>query len=58
MRRVTSLADNSSYDKSSFQITKRFAMPHLRFRAETLDTLQQVRGLLLAELCELSGVKP
>ena len=33
-------------------------MPHLRFRAVTLDTLQQVSGPLQAELCELTGGKP
>ena len=33
-------------------------MPHLRFRAVTLDTLQQLSGPLLAELCELTGGKP
>ena len=33
-------------------------MPHLRFRAVTLDTLRQLSGPLLAELCELTGGKP
>lgn len=33
-------------------------MPHLRFRAVALETLQQVSGPLLAELCELTGGKP
>lgn len=33
-------------------------MPHLRFRAISLDTLQQISGPLLAELCTLTGGKP
>ncbi len=33
-------------------------MPHLRFRAVSIDTLQQISTPLLAELCALTGGKP
>ncbi|ABO91238.1 MULTISPECIES: DUF1904 family protein [Aeromonas] len=33
-------------------------MPHLRFRAVSVDTLQQISTPLLAELCALTGGKP
>lgn len=33
-------------------------MPHLRFRAVSVDTLQQISTPLLADLCVLTGGKP
>ncbi|MFC5706598.1 DUF1904 family protein [Aeromonas eucrenophila] len=33
-------------------------MPHLRFRAVSVDTLQRISTPLLAELCALTGGKP
>ncbi|MFB0625720.1 DUF1904 domain-containing protein, partial [Aeromonas hydrophila] len=33
-------------------------MPHLRFRAVSVDTLKQISASLLAGLCALSGGKP
>ena len=33
-------------------------MPHLRFRAVSVDTLQQISTPLLADLCALTGGKP
>jgi hypothetical protein len=33
-------------------------MPHLRFRAVSIDTLQQISTPLLADLCTLTGGKP
>lgn len=33
-------------------------MPHLRFRAVSVDTLQQISRPLLADLCALTGGKP
>ena len=33
-------------------------MPHLRFRAVSVDTLQQISTSLLADLCALTGGKP
>ncbi|HEA3129446.1 TPA: DUF1904 family protein [Aeromonas hydrophila] len=33
-------------------------MPHLRFRAVTVDTLKQISAPLLADLCALTGGKP
>ncbi|MFB2865767.1 DUF1904 family protein [Aeromonas sp. MdU4] len=33
-------------------------MPHLRFRAVSLDILKEISVPLLAELCELTGGKP
>lgn len=33
-------------------------MPHLRFRAVSVDTLQRISTPLLAELCTLTGGKP
>ncbi|QWL61890.1 DUF1904 family protein [Aeromonas jandaei] len=33
-------------------------MPHLRFRAVSLDTLKEISAPLLADLCALTGGKP
>lgn len=33
-------------------------MPHIRFRAVSVDTLQRISTPLLAELCTLTGGKP
>lgn len=33
-------------------------MPHLRFRAVSVDTLQRISAPLMADLCALTGGKP